>query len=149
MVLVACSINLIGKPDNLTGYMETTVNKTVFIKQIYFASCCIFRDWGSRAQWVIKPLDFWRPTVTGRCQLSLSRTQITQIYPRQSSNTGNNCVVLPENLSTGIRRKCQDICNFGFWKKRNCTIYVAKAKALIYAFVFAFAKTFFLMMRLK
>ena len=65
----------------------------------------------------------------------------------------------PGRTQTGrhSHRRWLEAGNFGFRKKRDCTIYVAKTKALIScavtakltcAFVFPYAKSFFLMTRL-
>ena len=60
----------------------------------------------------------------------------------------------PGPTQTGLRNHCiwLEACNFGFRKKRDCTIYIAKTKALITfavtaklicVFVFAYAKSRF------
>ena len=53
-----------------------------------------------------------------------------------SSQVLKNQAVQPQKMATGLI--------FGFSKKKDCTIYVAKTKALIScAFVFAYAKNRF------
>ena len=57
----------------------------------------------------------------------------------------NNLGFRPGPTQTDLycHRSRLETCNFGFKKKRDCTIHVAKTKALISAFVFAYANCWF------
>ena len=49
----------------------------------------------------------------------------------------------PGQTPTNCFRRWLEACNFGFRKKTNCVIYEVKTKALIWAFVYAYAKSRF------